>query len=109
MSSIELFFLLVSFIVFVLIQAVAINGVYESFQSGQIFHKIAPKFIDDNRKKWWTKPLYSCVKCMSSVVGGLLFWGTIVPVFGFYFFEIWIWFIDVFVLVVVNFQIYKHS
>jgi hypothetical protein len=100
---------LLSFALFVLIQGVAINGLYESFSDGQIFHKMAPKFIDKNRGKWWTKPLYSCTKCMASVWGTVLFWSAVIPIFGFAYYELLVWVIDIFVLVVVNFQIYKRS
>lgn len=105
----DIFILLVCFILFVLIEALAINGVYESFTKGNIFHRIAPGFIDRNREKWWTKPLYSCTKCMSSVWGSLFYWVIVLQVFGFHSIEISGWVINVFMLVVVNFQIYKRS
>jgi len=109
MMVFDMFILLVSFILFVLVESLAINGVYESFTNGNIFHRIAPGFIDSNRDKWWTKPLYSCTKCMASVWGSIFYWGTVLQVFGFHSFEIWAWIVNVFMLVVVNFQIYKRS
>lgn len=99
--------LVISFFLFVLIQGVAINGLYEATQEKMILH-FYRKWLQ-KQPAWIGKPLGLCVKCMASVWGGILFWGTVLPIFGFSFYEIWIYIVDVFVLVVVNFQIYKHS
>lgn len=108
MSVIEYFFWLLSFALFVIIQGVAINGVRECFQEGQVFYLLAPSFFKRIKDKKWAKPLFFCVKCMASVWGSLFFWGTVYPLFGFHWFEVWAWFADMFLLVVVNLEIYKR-
>lgn len=98
---------MVIFILFVLLQSVAINGVYESFQEGNLFYLIAPGFFKRNKEKNWAKPLYSCVRCMASVWGGVIFWSAALIIFGYDWREIPLYFFDVFILVTVNFFIYK--
>lgn len=100
---------LVEFVIFFVLQSIAINGVYESFQPGQIFYLIAPGFIERNKNKKWSKPFFSCVRCMASVWGGIFFWGTIIPIFGFHPFEIWVFIFDVFLLVYLNPWFYKKA
>lgn len=107
-------------IIFVLLQALMINGIYSCFQggctndltkglicSGNIFYKIAPKFFEKTRGKAWTMPLWGCVKCMSSFWGTLSFWFFVLYVYGFAPIEIGAWIMDVFVLVSLNWIIYK--
>ena len=109
MIVIEYFFWLLSFMLFTIIQAVIINGIRECFQPGQVFNLIAPAFFKKNMDKKWAKPLFSCVKCMASVWGTITFWGTVLLIFGFHPIQIWVWIWDLFILVVVNFQIYKRA
>jgi hypothetical protein len=107
-------------LIFVLLQALMINGIYYCFQggctndlmkgticSGNIFYKIAPKFFERNKNKTWSTPLLGCVKCMASTYGTLSFWFFVLYVYGFAPIEIGAWIMDVFVLVSVNWIIYK--
>lgn len=32
--------------------------------------ELSAEFIIGNKKQWWTKPLFSCCRCMASVWGG---------------------------------------
>lgn len=98
---------MILFILFVLCQAVAINGIFECFQKGQIFYLMMPDFIERNKEKKWIKPLWGCVRCMSSVWGSIIFWGTVLPIYGFYPIEIWICIWNIIILSVVNIQVYK--
>lgn len=112
-----------SFLIFCFLQALFINGWHECFRGkkvvdevsgkvyyeGMIFYKIAPKFFERNRFKEWVRPLWGCVKCESSVIGGVTFWLTILPIFGFHLFEIWVWIFDTFILVILNWIIYKRT
>jgi hypothetical protein len=110
----------IGFIIFLFVQSLALNGWVESFKgscvqelnkgrvcSGNIFYKIAPEFFEKHKGKTWTMPLWGCVKCVSSVIGGITFWGTVVPLFGFHWFEIWLWILDAFSLITLNYWIYK--
>ena len=46
-------------------------GVYKTLQPGQVLGYMGDRIQDD---KWFTKPLKSCIPCMSSVYGSFLFW-----------------------------------
>ena len=118
----EIVLYLIGFGLFVVFQALIINVWHESFTGqklvdgitgkisyqGMIGYMIAPEWIEKNKKKIWLKPIIGCVKCESSVIGGVIFWGTILPLFGFHFIEIWIWVMDVFILVYLNYFFYKR-
>lgn len=109
-----------AFFVFVILQGLAINGIHEAFAggcvtdingkkscSGNILYMINPMFFERNKNKTWAKPIWVCVRCMASVYGSILFWGTVVPVFGFHPLEVWVWIWDIFILVSVNWIIYR--
>jgi hypothetical protein len=102
-------YLLIEFVIFILLQGVAINGIYECCQEDKIFYLIAPGFFKVNKGKKWAKPLWGCVMCMASFWGSITFWGTVLLVYGFYPIEIWIWIWDVFILTIINVQIYKRA
>lgn len=111
---------LIWFCLFVILQGLAINGVYESFRggcvndikkgeicSGNILYMVAPKFFERNKNKYWSKPFFSCVRCMSSVWGAITFFPAIIYLFNFQWVEIPLFIADVFILVSVNWYIYK--
>lgn len=56
---------------------------------------------------YWFKPFGGCVACMASVWGSITFWISVLPLFRFGIYEVWIWVMDVFILVSVNSIIYK--
>lgn len=110
----------IAYLVFVYLESLAINGVVEAFKGscvndmnkgkicdGNIFYKISPSFFERNKGKAWTMPWFGCVKCASSGTGGVFFWGTILPIFSFHYFEIWLYILNTFILVSLNWVIYK--
>lgn len=110
----------IGFIIFCVLQSLSIHGIYYAFSggcldqldgskfcNGSIFYKISPSFFEKNRGKCWTMPLWGCYKCMASFWGFVTFWGTVLPLFGFYLFEIWVFIFNVFILVSINSWIYK--
>lgn len=100
---------LLSFIVFVFIQALFINGLKLCFDNGEILDWW-PKFVNKYVKsEKWKKPLYSCVKCLSSTAGSILYWSFVLMVFGVYWQEIVVWIADIISLVFVNFYLYKRA
>lgn len=113
---------LISFSVFVILQSLAINGWHECFTGeklidgvtktidyqGMIGYMIAPKWIEKNKRKAWLKPVIGCIKCESSVMGGITFWGAVIPIFGFHPIEILVFIFDVFILVSLNWFIFKR-
>lgn len=112
---------LIGFSVFVTLQALAINGVKESLTGnilkddinkkinyqGNILYMLAPKFFEKYKYRYWSRPLFSCVRCMSSVWGGLTYWPIVLIVFGFNWSEVLIFVWDVFILVYLNYYFYK--
>lgn len=111
----------ISFLIFVVSQSLAINGIYECFRggcvndivkgkvcSGNIFYQLSPDFFEKHKNKIWAKPLFGCLRCMSSVYGALTFWPIVIMVFGFYPIEIIVFVFDVFILVYLNMFFYKR-
>lgn len=97
---------IIAFSIFVVLQSIAINGIYESMRQGNLlypFKNWLSKYVSNH----WMKPLGDCIRCMSTVYGGITFWGTVLPVFGFCYFEIWVFIIDVFILCSLNYYFYK--
>lgn len=119
----ELFYYIASFWLFVIAQSFVINGVYYCLKGsaaksdvtgnviydGNIFYLLNPKFFERVRYKLWVKPLWGCVKCMSSFWGAVTFWPTIISIFGFEWHQIGIFLFDVFVLVTLNWIVYKKT
>lgn len=111
---------LISFSIFVVLQALAINGVFELCRggcvndlkegrkcSGNLFYMIAPEFFEKNKNKSWAAPLFGCVRCMSSFWSLITFFPTVIYFYGFHWEEIFIWAFDAFILVSLNFYVYK--
>ena len=111
---------LICFCIFVFLQALFINGIYECFQGGcvqdmntgkkcdgMIFYKINPSFFEKNKGKWWSYFIFYCVKCMSSFWGALTFWPVVIYFFGFHYEEIFVYLFDIGVLITLNWIIYK--
>lgn len=102
------------------VQSLFINGVYELFNGkcitdiqkgkicdGNLFYKISPSFFENNRGKWWTYPIWSCVKCMSSIYSILTFFPVSIYLYGFRWEEIFIWIVDAVSLITLNYYVYK--
>jgi hypothetical protein len=96
------------FAIFCVLQSLAINGWHECFREGNIFHKLFGDFIDRNKKKNWALPIFGCVRCESSAIGSITFWCTAYPLFGFHWFGLWVWVMDVFILCSLNYFFYKR-
>jgi hypothetical protein len=106
---------------FTILQSFAINGWHEACKgnctndinkgkicNGNILYKIYPDFFDKNRNKTWALPIFGCIKCESSVIGGIIYWNTIIPLIGFHLFEIPLWMFNILILVTLNWKIYKN-
>ena len=111
---------ILSFVLFMIIQSLVINGIYECFQGkmvkymdgekpeGNILYPIK-RLFEKHISIYWQRPLWGCVRCMSSFWGSITFWGTIIPIFGFYWFEVWVWMLDMFALVYLNYYFYSKQ
>lgn len=116
----QVFLYSLSYLIFVFLESLAINGVHEAFKGncwedikkgkmcdGNIFYKVNPTFFERHKGKTWTLALWGCVKCQSSVVGGVMFWGAVLPLFGFNYLEIPVYIFNTFILVTLNWIVYK--
>lgn len=113
----------ISFAIFVVLQSLFINGLHDCFRGnklvdglsgkvdydGMVFYMIAPAFIERNKHKKWSKPCYSCIKCMASLWGALTYWPLVIFIFGFHWVEAMVFVYDVFILVFLNWIFYKRS
>lgn len=111
---------ILSFSIFVILQGLAINGIKEVFDGkevnelgkgmvtyGNVFYPLR-KWLSKYISEYWQKPLWGCIRCMASFYGTITFFVTVLPLFGFNLFEVWVWVCDIFILVTVNWLIYKR-
>jgi hypothetical protein len=117
----DIFLYLLGFCFFVVLQALAINGVKEALTGsalkddinhkinyqGNILYMMAPKFFEKYKYRSWSKPLYSCIRCMASLWGALTYWPLVILLFGFNWVEMIVFAWDVFILVTLNYWVYK--
>lgn len=109
-----------AFAIFCLLQSLLINGVYEAARGkcindmikgeicdGNIFYKMAPSWFERNKGKVWMLPLFGCVKCMASAHSIYTYWPVALWSFGFHWWEVYLWFMDILILVSLNAYIYK--
>lgn len=92
-------------LIFVLFQGLAINGFSSSMEEGMIFHSYK-KWLQ-RQKKWIGKPMGLCIRCMASTGSAVTFWPVTIYLYGWHPIEIFAWVMDAFVLVSVNYWIYK--
>lgn len=57
---------------------------------------------------YWSKPISSCIKCMSSFYSMITYWPLVLWIFGFSVWEIPLFVVNVFILVSLNWFIYKR-
>lgn len=99
--------MMLEMLIFVFLQGLAINGFHMAMEDGMILS--AYKRWLKKQKGWIGKPMGLCVKCSASVGGTIAFWPTCLFAFGFRPIEIFAWIFDVFVLVYVNYYLYKKA
>lgn len=95
------------FILIVFLQSLIINGLSFSFEKGMVLEwwpKLVKKYI---KNEFWHKPLFSCIKCMSSIFGYITFWPVVIYFYDLQWVQIPVFIADVFILVWLNFFIYK--
>jgi hypothetical protein len=99
---------LICFLLFLILEAFVINGIRECFSEGNIFFKMFGSFIKKHQGKWWSYPMWYCIKCMGSTYGSLLFWVVAYPLFGISYFTLVAWILNCFSLVSLNYLVYKN-
>jgi hypothetical protein len=92
-------------LIFVLFQGLAINGFQQAMDEGMIFEGYK-KWLK-KQKVWFGKPMGLCIKCSASVGSAVTFWPVALYAYGFHWFEFYIWVLDAFVLVSINWYIFK--
>jgi len=86
----------------------AIVGLKSCFEHGEIFEKAARR-ITYLLGPWWSKPVCGCVKCMASFWGTITYWPAVLLIFGFHWWEVALWVPDLFILVYLNWFLYKRQ
>lgn len=118
----ESFFYLASFFLFMVLQSFFVVGVFICFRGseikdgisgkveyqGMVFYMLAPKFFERNKNKSWSKPTYSCYKCMASLYSLITYWPVVIYLFGFNAVQVPIWAFNSLILVTMNSYIYKN-
>lgn len=118
LGVIEIF---IEFILFAVMQAFFINGVFESCRggcvndtnkgrvcTGNIIYKINPKWFEKHKHEYYAKPFFGCIRCMGSFWGALTFWPLAIYFYGFHWEEIPVYIFDVFTLTTLNWWVYKR-
>jgi hypothetical protein len=98
---------LIEFSIFLILQALFINGVKYCFEKDSIFYRMSPGFFERNKGKAWTYPVYACVRCMGGVYGAITFWPTVIIMYGFHWQEVPLSILNIGCLITLNFIIYK--
>lgn len=111
---------IISFSIFVILQSLVINGIKTCFEGGctndiekgivckgMIFYKLNPEFFERNKDTWWSPAVFTCIKCMASLWGTITYWPVVLFLFDFHFIEILVFIFDLFILVTLNWIIYK--
>lgn len=96
---------MIDILIFVFFQGLFINGFYQSMDEGMILNGYK-KWLQ-KQKSWIGKPLGLCIKCASSVGGTVTFWPAVLLCFGWNPVEVLAWVMDIFILVAVNWWIFK--
>lgn len=96
-----------SFVIFLILQSLFINGMFDCFQKGNILYPVR-LFLSKYISEYFQRPLFSCIKCMSSVYGAGTFWPLVLYWFGFNWFEVYLFIFDVGILVYLNFWLFKR-
>lgn len=117
---VNIFIGILSFSLFMILQAIVINGVYECFQgkewvdlnkgavwSGNIFYPIARFLKTHIKNQTVLRPVFLCVKCMASFWGAATFWPAVILLFGFNWIEVLVFIFDCFALVYLNYYFFK--
>lgn len=97
--------MMLEILIFVLFQGLAINGFQQAMDEGMILNWY--KNWLKKQKTWIGKMGGLCIKCASSVGGSITFWPAALYAFGFRPIEFFAWVFDIFVLVSVNWILYK--
>jgi len=90
------------------VQSLVINGIKNTMEDGMILGGFA-KWVNKNFGEFWSKPVVSCIRCMSSLWGAITFWPPVICCFGFELWQIPVFICDVFVLVYFNYYLYKRQ
>lgn len=97
----------IDFSVFMLLQALFINGVKYCFEKDNIFYRVSPGFFDRKKGRAWTYPVYACIRCMGGFWGALTFMPTVIIVYGFKWQEVPLLAFDIGCLISLNYLVYK--
>lgn len=104
----EVLIYLVCFLLFSVLQSWFINGVKELYNQDMFLYKFR-LFIDKHLKEFWRKPVYSCIRCMSSLYGIITFAPTTIYIFGLRWELIPACIFNIVILIFLNYFFYKRQ
>jgi hypothetical protein len=99
--------MMIDFFLFVVLQSLFINGVFESMREEMIFNSFKKWLV--KKDFWFGKALGLCVKCMGSAYGAITFWPYVLLRYGYDWREWLVFVFDVFILVFLNEFIFKKA
>lgn len=98
----------ICFLIFTVLQSWFINGVKELYEKDMILYNFRI-FLSNHLSGFWLKPIYSCVRCMSSLYGAITFFPVAVYIFGWKWELIPVFIFDACILVYLNYFFYKRQ
>ena len=98
----------ICFLIFTVLQSWFINGVKGLYEEKMILHKLSI-FLSKHLSETWRKPIYSCVRCMSSLYGALTFFPVGIYIYGWRWELVPVFIFDACILVYLNFFFYKRQ
>lgn len=99
---------LVAFLLFAFTQSLFINGVKNSMEEGMILEVFA-KWAKKTLGEYWSKPVAGCIRCMASLYGAITYWPCVIIYFGVEWWQVPVFMCDVFVVVYINYFLYKRQ
>lgn len=97
---------MIDFLIFVILQGLAINGFQQAMDEGMILNGY--KNWLKKRKPWVGKIGGLCIKCSASIGSIITFWPTVLHFYGWNPFEILVWLFDALALISINWIIFKR-
>lgn len=106
MTPENILFYLLCFATFTVLQSFFINGVNEAFKEDHLFYPVRI-LLSNTIPVWVQKPLFLCVRCMSSLWGTSTLLPCLIYMYGFHWIEVPVQVFDIFILCSLNHLVYK--
>ncbi len=97
--------MMLNVLIFVFLQGLFVNGIQLAMEDGKIL--AGYKRWLKEQKKWIGQPMGLCVVCSASVGATVTFWPAVIFFYGWHPAEVFAWLMNIPILAVVNFWIFK--